>query len=530
MVHRSLVGLVVALTALGAARAQQPATGHDPSHAESLGTVTFANSCAPAVQAEFQRGVAMLHSYWFGYAGKTFAAVLERDPSCALAYWGLALDLLGNTLSGPPSRQNADAAWRILEAARSVPVKTEREGAWLNAVRAYFRDHASVPLARRLSDYNDEMKKIATSYPDDVEAQVFYALTLQSSASKTDLTYASQLESAAILEKVFAAHPRHPGATHFTIHAYDYAPLATRGIPAARRYAAIAPAVPHARHMPAHIYSMTGLWEDSITSNLSALTIQPDYYHAADFAVYAYLQLAQDTKAAALVEKATTTPVRGDRPVSMVNFTALASMPARLALERADWKAASTLTVATTDYPQADSLTRFSRGLGLARIGDAAAARREIAAMESLRSALLAADSAYWADRTTEQILAVSAWAALAEGATSRAAADMRRAADGEDASVKDVAMENRLYPMRELLGDLLLESGDPAGALQAYAAALDNTPNRYRGLYGAAMAAQAAGNRAMAADYFTKLVALARNADTERPELGRARTFLANR
>ena len=327
----------------------------------------------------------MLHSYWFGYAGKTFAAVLERDPACAMAYWGRALDLLGNTLSGPPSRQNADAAWRILEEARAVPVKTEREGAWLDAVRAYFRDHASVPLARRLSDYNDEMKKIATSYPDDVEAQVFYALTLQSAASKTDLTYASQLESAAILEKVFAAHPRHPGATHFTIHAYDYAPLATRGIPAARRYAAIAPAVPHARHMPAHIYSMTGLWEDSITSNLSALTIQPDYYHAADFAVYAYLQLAQDTKAAALVEKATTTPVRGDRPVSMVNFTALASMPARLALERADWKAASALAVTTTDYPQADSLTRFSRGLGLARIGDAAGARREIAAMESLR-------------------------------------------------------------------------------------------------------------------------------------------------
>ena len=383
MVHRSLVGLVVALTAIGAARAQQPATGHDPSHAESLGTVTFANSCAPAVQAEFQRGVAMLHSYWFGYAGKTFTAVLERDPSCAMAYWGQALDLLGNTLSGPPSRQNADAAWRILEdGAERAGQDRARGRVARRGARLLPRPRlgASRPAAVRLQRRDEEDRDVAI--PTMSRRRCSTPSPCSPSASKTDLTYASQLESAAILEKVFAAHPRHPGATHFTIHAYDYAPLATRGIPAARRYAAIAPAVPHARHMPAHIYSMTGLWEDSITSNLSALTIQPDYYHAADFAVYAYLQLAQDTKAAALVEKATTTPVRGDRPVTMVNFTALASMPARLALERADWKAASALAVTTTDYPQADSLTRFSRGLGLARIGDAAGARREIAAME----------------------------------------------------------------------------------------------------------------------------------------------------
>ena len=197
---------------------------------------------------------------------------------------------------------------------------------------------------------------------------MFYALTLQASASKADLTYANQLESAAILEKVFAANPQHPGATHFIIHAYDYAPLATRGIPAARRYAGIAPAVPHARHMPAHIYSMTGLWEDSIVSNLSAIEIQPDYYHAADFTVYAYLQLAQDAKAAALVAKATTTPVRGDRPVSMSNFTALAAMPAPVASSGRTGRRRATLAVTSTDYPQADAITRFTRGLGLARI------------------------------------------------------------------------------------------------------------------------------------------------------------------
>ncbi len=267
-------------------------------------------------------------------------------------------------------------------------MKTDREAAWLEAIRAYFRSHDSVPVPDRLVAYNAEMRTLASRYPDDVEAQVFYALTLQASAPKTDLTYANQLESAAILERVYAAHPRHPGATHFIIHAYDYAPLAERGIPAARRFAAIAPAVPHARHMPAHIYSMAGLWQDSITSNLSALEIQPDYYHAADFTVYAYLQLAQDGKAKAMIEKATSTPLRGDRPVSIVNFTALAAMPARYALERADWKAASMLTVVSTEYPQADSLTRFARGLGMARSRDMQGAKAEIDALAALRGKL----------------------------------------------------------------------------------------------------------------------------------------------
>lgn len=531
--NRSLVVLVLSVATAASARAmssQQPMPAHDAAHEPALGVVDFENSCAPAVQAEFQRGVAMLHSYWFGYAGKTFRGVLEKDPGCAMAYWGIALDLLGNTLSGPPSRQNADAAWKVLEDARAVPVKTERERAWLNAVRAYFRNHASVPLATRLSAYNDEMRKLAAIYRNDTEAQVFHALTLQASASKADLTYANQLESAAILERVFAANPRHPGATHFIIHAYDYAPLATRGIPAARRYAGIAPAVPHARHMPAHIYSMTGLWEDSIASNLSALEIQPDYYHAADFTVYAYLQLAQDAKAAALIAKATTTPVRGDRPVSMSNFTALAAMPARFVIERGDWKAAGALPVAPTAYPQADAITRFTRGLGLARTNDVTGARQEIEALDALRRALTASGEAYWAARTTEQILAVSAWIALAEGAKDEAVSVMRRAADGEDASVKDIAMENRLYPLRELLGDLLVAASQPEAAVRAYATALVNTPNRYRSLYGAAVAAEAAGDRSTAKEYFTKLVALAKTADTDRPELARARAFLAER
>jgi hypothetical protein len=258
----------IALTALAAALSLASAAGAQ--HHE-LGKVSFPTSCSPPVQADFETGVAMLHSYWFNYAGKQFRAVLEKDPGCAMAYWGIALDMLGNTLSSPPSAQTARAAWALLEQARGVKVRTERERLWLDAIRAYFRNHDTVPLEQRLAAYDDAMRRLAERFPDDFEAQVYYALTLQASAPKRDMTYANQYKSAAMLERLYAKQPQHPGITHYLIHAYDFAPFADKGIPAARRYASIAPAVPHARHMPAHIYSMVGLWQDSITSNLSAL-------------------------------------------------------------------------------------------------------------------------------------------------------------------------------------------------------------------------------------------------------------------
>jgi tetratricopeptide (TPR) repeat protein len=474
--------------------------------------------------------VAMLHSYWFNYAGKQFHAVLEKDPGCAMAYWGIALDVLGNTLSSPPSAQSARAAWEVLEKARGIEVKTERERLWLDAIRAYFRNHDTVPVEQRLTSYNDAMRRLAERFPEDFEAQVYYALTLQASAPKNDMTYANQYKSAAMLERLYTQQPQHPGITHYLIHAYDFAPFADKGIPAARRYASIAPAVPHARHMPAHIYSMVGLWQDSITSNLSALEIQPDYYHAADFTVYAHLQLGQDAAAAKMIEKALATPERGDRPPSMSNYTAKTAMPARYALERADWTAAAALPITPTEYPMADSLTHFTRGFGLARLGDRAGARREIDAMQRLRAAMEKSGELYWADRTHEQILAVSAWLALSEGAIDQAAALMRKAADGEDASIKHVAMENRLYPMRELLADLLLEAGRAKEAAAEYTRALRQTPNRYRGLFGAARAAEANGDATAARAYYSSMIELSRHADGVRPELQRARAYLERR
>ncbi len=503
------------------------ALAHDKE--DQLGKVTFPTSCNTKAHGQFITGVAMLHSFWFGEARKTFESALKDDPSCAIAYWGIALDYLGNSLSAPPQRKNAEAAWQALEKAQSIGAKTARERDYIEALAAYYRDHDKVPVNTRLLAYTKATEALTKRYPDDFEAWVFYALNLQASAPKNDVKYTQQIKSADILEKLLTKNPEHPGVVHFLIHAYDYPPLAEKGIAAARRYAKLAPAAPHARHMPSHIYSMVGLWEDSIASNLHALDVRKDYYHAMDFIVYAHLQLAQDAKAQATLERARAIAANAPAPDLGMN-TALSAMPARLLLERGDWKGAAALPVWPTESPAAESLSRFTRALGMARSADLAGAKSELAVMQSLRAQLEKSNNSYWADRSEEQMLAVSAWVALAEGNKAQAEKFMRTAADNEDASVKHVAMENRLYPLRELYAELLLELGQAAAALREFEVALKGYPNRYRSIYGIARAAEASGNKRKAADHYTRLMALAKNADSQRPELVRAREYVAQR
>ena len=504
------------------------ALAHGPEDAGKgvVGSVSFPTSCDPKVQKTFERAVAMLHSYWFPEAAKTFNAVLRDDPQCAMAHWGLAVNLLGNTLSSPPPPKDLAAAVEVVTKARAIGAKTQRERDWIEAIAAYYEGYDKFSLDKRLLAYTAALEGMTKAYPDDDEVWAFYALALQASASKTDMTYANQLKSAAILERLVAKYPQHPGAAHYLIHAYDYPSLAEKGLAAARKYASIAPAAPHARHMPSHIYSMLGYWEDSIASNKSALEVQPEYIHAIDFTVYAQMQLGQDKQAIAMIAEAER-QFAARPPTALGGFIAMAALPARYAIERGDWKAAATLPVMTSAQPFADSLRRFARGIGMARSGDAAGAQAEVDAMKVLREKLEKAQP-YWASRTEEQIYAVAAWIAIAGGNIAEAEKLMRAAADGEDSSVKNVAMENRLYPMRELLADLLLEAGRPAKALVEYEAAIRDYPNRFRSLYGAAMAANAAGDRRKAASYLERATAMSGKADSPRPEIARARQVIA--
>jgi hypothetical protein len=374
------------------------------------------------------------------------------------------------------------------------------------------------------------------AYPDDREAAIFYALALNTTAVPTDKTYANTLQAAAILEEVFAEQPGHPGVAHYLIHSYDYPPIAQRGLPFANRYAGIAPAVPHALHMPSHIYTRVGHWQDSIASNRAsadAATNLFDRLHAMDYLTYAYLQLAQDAAAKGVLDEVATLTNLAGAP--FVPAYALAAMPARYALERGRWSDAAALTpspaeVAWDRMPQAESVTVFARGLGAARGGDAARARQDAERLAALRDALVAANEAYWAEQVDIQREVVLAWIARAEGRNEDALALLRGASDREDATDKHPVTPGPITPARELLGELLLELNAPAEALAAFEASHRAEPNRFRGLYGAARAAELAGEPEKAGMYYGELLVLGANADSDRPELQRAQAYLAAR
>jgi len=503
---------------------------------EKLGKVHFPVSCAPAAQQQFDRAVAMLHSFWVSPAAKAFAEVAKSDPDCAMAYWGIAINRRANPLAGAPDAAALKDGWEAVEKAKSIGPKTERERDYIAAIGNYYKDWEKLDHQTRVLAYEKSMEQVYVRYPEDSEAAVFYALALDEAVTvvPADKNFARQLKAAAILEKVLATQPEHPGALHYLIHTYDFPPLADRGLSAARRYGEVAPSVPHPLHMPSHTYSMLGMWQDSIKSNQAALSVAPSYVHALDFMVYAYLQGAQDAEAKRGVErglelqkKQGAAGIANPTGAVLAPYTALAAIPARYAIERGAWAEAAGLQPAPTT-PVADAITYFARAMGSARSGGLESARKDIEQLRRIKDELVQSKQDYWAQQVEIQRSAAAAWVASAEGKKVEALKLMRSAADQEDASQKDVAMENRLWPMRELLGELLLAMNEPAQALKEFEVSLESARNRYRGFYGAARAAQRSGDKQKTKGYFEKIVELCNHSDTDRPELAEAKKFLA--
>jgi hypothetical protein len=523
--------------------AQDEHAGH--SAREHFGSVHFPISCSQDAQRQFDRAVAMLHSFFYPETVKAFSAIAEAEPTCAMAYWGVAISQRPNPLVPPFSHAALQAGWDAIEKARSAHAPTQRELDWIEALSVFFEHYDTLDQQTRTAKYEAAMAKLYERYPQDAEVAMFYALALNEAVDLADKSYSRQLKAAAILEQLALVLPDHPGIAHLLIHSYDYAPIAARGLPAARRYAALEPSAPHALHMPSHIFSTLGMWQDAIQADLAsdaaakayAAAVNPGSdvnpalnaarYHSLDFLTNAYLQLAQDKRARAIVnERNSVAELSPDFRYS--GHTAFAAIPVRYAIERGAWAEAAALQVPRTPYPQAEAITWFGRALGAARSGDLADARRDIDEIVRLRAELASAHDPYWVEQLDVQADAARAWIALGERRVDEAIASMRAAADREDRTEKNVAMENRLSPMRELLGELLLEAGRPAEAQREFELSLKSVPNRLRSLAGAGRAAALAGHKAQARLHYEQLLVLARDSDTERAPLKAAREFLA--
>ncbi len=501
---------------------------HQHGSGEKLGTVHFATSCNAAAQKEFNQAVALLHSFQFSRAIAGFNAVLKEDATCGIVYWGIALSDWSNPFAaGMKDKSQLQAGRGSVERGKTVGTKTERERAYLGAVGKLYSAYESTPQRTRLIAYRDAMAEVATKYPQDHEAQIFYALASAASEDPADKTYAGRLKAGAILEKLFEEEPTHPGLAHYIIHTYDVPALAGRALMAARRYSEIAPDAPHALHMPSHTFTRTGYWQESIDSNIAAAAAArlegqtAEELHASDYEIYAYLQTGQDQAARRIVDSLPEIATRFDpkKVISgaggpAVGYFALAAIPARYALERQDWKQAVQLPLRETPFPYTDAITWFARGLSAGRLGQAAAANESTTALQRIRERLLQASENYWARQVEIQEFAVRAWAALSAGKKEQALRQMKLAAELEDGTEKSAVTPGPLAPARELLGEMLLELNEPAQALEQFEATLKKEPGRLRALYGAAQAAQVIGSRDTSQRYFREVLKVCGRAD----------------
>ena len=512
---------------------------------EKLGKVDFVVSCAETARPQFERAVALLHSFWYDASEKAFLDVAKTDPSCAMAYWGVAMSnfhpiwAAGNP-GGEPSPPELARGTEAVAKAKAAATQTERERDYIAGVEAYYRDAGTRDHRARSLAFEAAMERVYEKYPRDREAGIFYALAILGTVSPADKTFAAQKKAAAILNRILPDAPEHPGIAHYVIHSFDYPPLAALALPAAKSYARIASDAPHALHMPSHIFTRLGLWEDSIQSNLASAAAAQRYVaktapgvtsfddmHAEDYLEYAYLQLGRDAEARGVAE----TVARVER-LDVPNFAAayaLAAVPTRYAIERGKWSEAAKLELRPAGFPWekfrwAEAIVVFGRALGTARLGDLEAARAALDRLATIKSELDRKGDKYWSGQVEIQRLEAASWLARAEKKDEEAVRLASSAADLEGVTDKHAVTPGPILPARELLGDLLLDLQRPGPALKAYETSLAVAPNRFHGLAGATRAARAAGDQAQAQTYSAKLLALAAGADPDRTEILDAR------
>jgi len=512
---------------------------HEDLTETQLGTVHFPISCSASVEKPFARGVALLHSFWYEEAEKEFIDIAKDDPRCAMAHWGIAMSIWHQLWNEPDEKVIA----RGLEEA-TTPKKlglkaTPREAGYLAAITAFYADSGKLDHATRAKAYSEVMNKVYESYPDDHEAAVFYALSLLASEPDEDATFANRKAAAAILEKLFAIDPDHPGVAHYLIHAYDKPQLAELGIPAARRYAQVAPAAPHALHMPSHIFARVGLWQDDIKSNLASVAAtrqtaamgmggEGHQFHAMDFLFYAYMQSGREADARALMDEVNKMPEMHD--MYGVGFdphlAAEATFAAMYPLEMRDWTTAAALTPMDIPGTANDSFGYWAKAIGSAHLHQTEEVRKDVAAITAIHQKFVDEKKIFFAEGTESDLKQAQAWLAFSEGKYDDAVGILRPLAEKEET----LGDEPQGIPSREMIAEILLEAKRPQQALVEYQADLKFSPNRFNGLSGAARAAEEAGKTTEANEYYATLVRVCDGGSSSRPELTRARNLLAKK
>ena len=506
-----------------------------------LGRVVFPISCNAAAQKDFEHAMTLLHSFWWEEGQGAFQAVARDDSTCAMAQWGLALNAWGNPFAGgaPPTSQSARRGAAAAGRAVALGAPTKREQGFIAAAAALYRGYDSIPNPRRLRAYSDTLARLYADFPGDPEVAIYYALSLVATAPKTDTTFVRQQQAAAILNPLYQRFPNHPGLAHYIIHANDSPRLAPLGLAAARSYAQIAPAAPHAQHMPSHIFVRLGLWDETIAANQRAFQagydyaqahhtgVAPEQLHALDYKVYAYLQQGRDREASRTIAQALALTATLTNDAMVANYNRVA-MEARLPLERGDWTAASQLSVRAAGLTIGAALAHFARGIGAARLGDTARAGAEIGALAAIQADMTRRGDTDWATVVDIKRRVVTAWQEFAAGDTTVALRDAKAAAEIEDVTEKQPVTPAELLPARELEADMLLAAGRYAEARDSYAATLAREPRRARSLYGAGRAAELAGDKAAATLSYATFLKQMEHSDGDRAEVARATSSLS--